>query len=179
MYPFIRMTFQLLRHRNDPPLPLMGTHVSHHICWPWDLDFWAELNNGRTLTLYDMGRLPLSGRVGLTRTLREKGWGLAVAGVSVRYRRRIRAFDRIRMKSRAAGWDARFLYIEQSMWKSDGECASHGLIRMAITGPNGIVAPAEAVRHMGQDPVPPPLPAWVTAWSDAETLRPWPPMDDA
>ncbi|MCX7302316.1 MAG: acyl-CoA thioesterase [Rhodobacterales bacterium] len=179
MYPFVRMTFQLLRHRNDPPLPLLGTHISRHICWPWDLDFWAELNNGRTLTLYDMGRLPLASRNGLSKTVQANGWGMAVAGASIRFRRRVRAFDRITMKSRGVGWDSRFLYIEQSMWKSDGECASHALIRMAITGPKGIVNPADAARHMDEDPVSPPLPDWVAAWSDADAKRPWPPMAGA
>jgi acyl-CoA thioesterase FadM len=179
VYPFVRMAYQLVRHLNDPPLPVLGTHHSLHICWPWDLDFWVELNNGRTLTLFDMGRIPLSYRIGLSKTLREKGWGMAVVGSSVRYRRRVRAFDRIRMKSRGIGWDARFIYIEQSMWKSDGECSSHALIRMAITGPMGIVNPAEAVRHMGGDPVSPPLPEWAAAWSAADAHRPWPPMADA
>ena len=54
MYPFLRMVKETWANRNAPPLGLTGTHVSHHICWPWDLDIWMELNNGRTLTLYDL-----------------------------------------------------------------------------------------------------------------------------
>ena len=34
-----------------------------------------ELNNGRTLTLYDLGRIPMMLRLGVIRTLRAKGWG--------------------------------------------------------------------------------------------------------
>jgi hypothetical protein len=40
---------------------------------------------------------------------------MAVAGNSLRYRRRVRAFHRLEMRSRLLGWDARFLYVEQSM----------------------------------------------------------------
>ncbi|HHS94510.1 MAG TPA: acyl-CoA thioesterase, partial [Rhodobacterales bacterium] len=105
MYPFIRMIKELAVHSRAESLPLGGTHVSHHICWPWDLDFWQELNNGRTLTLFDLGRIPLARRTGLIEAMRKQGWGLTVAGVSVRYRRRIRVFDRIEMRSRAIGWD--------------------------------------------------------------------------
>lgn len=179
MYPFIRMGWQFWRHRNDPPLAFTGTHVSEHVCWPWDLDFWRELNNGRALTLYDLGRLPMARRVGLIAVLRREGWGLTVAGSSTRYRRRVRAFDRITMKTRAAGWDARFLYMEQSMWRRDGECASHVLIRAAFTGPEGIVPPrrvAEAAGHDGPDIAPP---RWVADWIEADAGRPWPPMQDA
>ena len=66
MYPFLRMFKEMARASRMPPLGLFDTHVSHHLCWPWDLDPWVELNNGRTLTLYDLGRLPrLDGRLHL------------------------------------------------------------------------------------------------------------------
>ena len=55
MFPFFRFTKDLLVARTQPPLGLLDTHVSHHICWPWDVDMFLELNNGRTLTLYDLG----------------------------------------------------------------------------------------------------------------------------
>jgi acyl-CoA thioesterase FadM len=176
MYPFVRMFWQLWRHRKDGPRGLMDEHVSHHICWPWDLDFWRELNNGRTLTLYDLGRVPAGRGNGLFDALRAQKWGLAVAGASVRYRKRVLAFDRIRMRSRTVGWDDRFIYVEQSMWKTDGECASHILIRSAITSRKGIIAPDRLAAAMGWQGPRPPLPDWVTAWIAAEGQRPWPPM---
>lgn len=174
MYPFARMALELLLHRRAPPLPLTGTHVSHHRCWPWDLDPWAELNNGRTLTLYDLGRIPLAGRTGLAGVLRRQGWGLTVAGNATRYRRRVRMLDRIEMRSRCIGWDMRFLYTEQSMWKGD-DCAGQIVIRSAVTSDEGIVPPARLLEAMGRAEPSPELPAWVQAWIAAEALRPWPP----
>jgi len=178
MYPILRLFWQLFITRNAPRLPLTGTHVSHHFCMPWDIDLWRELNNGRTLTIYDLGRIPLAGRVGLIEVLRRNRWGLAIAGASVRYRRRIRMFERIEMRSRAVFWDARFLYIEQSMWKADGECANHIIYRAAITGRDGIVAPDYVMTKMAQPETSPMAPEWVTAWIKADALRPWPPMQD-
>lgn len=179
MYPFVRLTWQLWKHRGDAPLGVTETHVSRHVCWPWDIDFWLELNNGRTLTLYDLGRLPMSGRMGLTRALMKNRWGMAIAGASIRYRRRIRAFDLITMKSRGLCWDDRFIYSEQSMWKTNGDCASHALFRSAVTDANGIVPPARVLAEMGQDTVSPPMPDWVAAWVAADAERPWPPMENA
>lgn len=46
-----------------------------------------ELNNGRTLTLYDLGRVPLGIRTGLAATVQRMGWGMAIAGNSTRYRK--------------------------------------------------------------------------------------------
>lgn len=175
MYPFIRLIYQFFVHRNDAPLGPLDTHVSHHICWPWDLDLWRELNNGRTLTLYDMGRLPLAGRVGLIKALKEHRWGLTMAGASVRYRRRVRMFDRIEMRSRAVCWDDKFLYLEQSM-RVRGEATSHILYRSAITGKTGIVPPAQVMETLGLEVATPETPDWVKAWTEAEALRPWPPF---
>ena len=174
MYPFVRMAKELLLNRNAPALPITGTHASHHICWPWDLDPWRELNNGRTLTLYDLGRLPLGQRTGLHKVLASRGWGMTVAGNTTRYRRRVRMFDRLTMVSHVIGWDARFIYMEQSMWKG-GECTSHMLIRSAVTSSKGIVPPAQVLAALGQPVESPALPDWVQNWIDAEATRPWPP----
>src|SRR6056297_3558752 len=178
MYPFLRLIWQLYTHRNSAPLPVTGCHVSHHYCLPWDIDLWRELNNGRTLTLYDLGRIPLAGRAGLIAVLKRKRWGLTVAGASVRYRRRIRVFERIEMRSRVVWWDDKFVYIEQSMWKRSGECANHILLRTAVTGKSGIVPPSQVMAEIGPEVTCPRQPAWVGAWIAADAQRPWPPMQE-
>lgn len=175
MYPFLRMGLELWLHRKAAPLPILGTHVSTHRCWPWDLDPWKELNNGRTLTLYDLGRIPLGQRTGLHKALAANRWGMTVAGNSTRYRRRVRLFDRLTMVTRCMGWDARFFYIEQSMWKR-GDCTSHILIRSAVTSAQGIVPPARVLAALDQPEQSPALPGWVQAWTEADAQRPWPPQ---
>jgi len=174
MYPFARMMKELWISRRQPRLGILDTHVSHHVCWPWDLDMWVELNNGRTLTLYDLGRIPLAVRTGLGTVIRQRRWGITVAGSTVRYRRRVRLFHRVEMLSRCIGWDGRFLYMEQSMWRG-GECTSHLLLRSAVTSARGIVPPAEVLAALGQSMESPALPGWVKAWTAADAERPWPP----
>lgn len=176
MYPFIRLAYHGFRARSLPPLGLFDVHVSHHICWPWDLDLWNELNNGRTLTLFDLARIPMAQRAGLIAMLRRERWGLTIAGTVVRYRRRVRAFDRLEMQSRVLGWDPRFIYIEQSMWKTNGECSSQAVYRTALTNADGIV-PTDRVRAaLGLSAeTAPDLPDWVQSWIAAEAMRPWPP----
>ena len=175
MYPFLRFFKEMVKFRNAPKLGVTDAHISTHICWPWDLDPWIELNNGRTLTLYDLGRIPLASRTGLIDLLRRKKWGITVAGNTVRYRRRIRAFDRFTTVSRTIGWDHRFIYMEQSMWKR-GECCNHMLIRSAVTSANGIVPPDTVLQEFGHDTPSPDLPDWVQAWIEADAMRPWPPV---
>lgn len=179
MYPYFRMVKELLKFRNAPKLGFFDTHVSTHRIWPWDLDPWMELNNGRTLTLYDLGRIPLANRMGFRKVMSENRWGMTVAGNTLRYRRRVKVFEKVTMKTRLIGWDERFIYMEQSMWR-DGECTSHMLIRSALVqsaqGRSGIVPPSELAKAFGESETSPSLPAWVLAWARADAQRPWPPQ---
>lgn len=180
MFPIVRLIKDMLIARKQPPLPLTGTHVSHHICWPWDLDMWLELNNGRAMTLYDLGRSMTAQRVGLIKVITGQRWGLTMAGSTVRFRRRIRGFEKFEMRSRAVCWDEKFIYLEQSMWKRNGECASHVLYRAAVTNKEGIVPPEQVLAHMKMpDARSPDMPGWIAAWCRADATRPWPPMQDA
>ena len=174
MYPFARLLFQMARARRHPRMPITGVHVSRHLCLPWDLDGFGELNNGRVLTLYDLGRFGMGVRVGLMAALRRRRWGLAVAGASIRYRRRVTAFQRIEMRTRLAGWDERFFYVVQSMWVG-GACCSQALLRTAVVAAGRAVPSAEVAAEMGHDGPAPRMPAWVAAWIAAEAGRPWPP----
>jgi acyl-CoA thioesterase FadM len=179
MFPFIRVAKDVFLARRQPPLEKLGdVHTSHHICWPHDLDMWLELNNGRALSLYDIGRIAMAQRGGLISAMRKNGWGLTMAGSCTRFRRRIRGFERFKMRSRPVCFDGKFIYIEQSMWKTTGECASHVLYRAAVTDKNGIVAPALVMQAMGQEGPSPEMPGWIAAWCAAEDKRPWPPMQD-
>lgn len=175
MYPFVRLAKELFVARKQAPLPIMGEHVSHHRCWPWDIDGFMEMNNGRILTILDLGRTGLAQRVGLLKALQENRWGMTMAGASVRYRKRIRPFIKFRVVSRTIGWDDKFFYLDQSIWIGD-ECATQALYRSAVTDKNGIVRPRRLFDHVGFDGDRPPLPAWVQGWIDADATRPWPPQ---
>ena len=174
MYPFLRLAKELWVNRRAPPLGILEPHTSQHIIWPWDLDPFRELNNGRTLTLFDLGRIPMSLRMGFRAVAKANGWGLTVAGNSTRYRRRVTVFSRLTQTSRVIGWDARYTYLEQSFWRGD-DCTAHMLLRSAFISKAGVVPPSEVLRALGQPEESPPLPEWVTGWIAAEAQRPWPP----
>ena len=174
MYPYLRLFREVWLVRRASRLAVLQPHVSRHRVYPWDLDPWTELNNGRTLTLFDLGRIPMSIRMGFDKVAKANGWGITVAGNSTRYRRRVTVFTTLTQQSRVIGWDGRFSYVEQSFWRGD-DCTAQMLLRSAFTSKSGIVPPARVLEALGQNAVSPALPDWVAAWIAADAKRPWPP----
>lgn len=176
MYPYLRFAYHLMKAARAPRQDPFDAHVLHTRVWPQDLDPWLELNNGRTLSLYDLGRIAMFKQAGLSDLMAREGWRGTVAGVSVRYRKRVTLWSKVRIHTRLAGLDHRFVYTVQSMWAGD-TCTSQVLMRSAILE-NGRMIPmsrvAEALNH---DRPLPELPAWVSAWIEAEDTRPWPPEE--
>jgi acyl-CoA thioesterase FadM len=174
MYPFLRLATITLAARRSPRLGLFDTHRLQLRCLPNDLDGFFEMNNGRVLTLYDLGRFDHAHRIGLIAQLKPNGWGFAVGGASVRYRRRVRVFDRLDLHTRCVGRDARWFYMHQAMERR-GQAVSAGLMRVCCTDSNGIVPTDRVLAALGQPEWQPDLPDWVRHWVAAEDQRPWPP----
>ena len=95
MYPIIRVAKEYFRAKQLPPLEALEAHVSYHRCWPQDVDQYLEMNNGRILSILDIGRTGLAVCVGLIAALQANRWDLTMAGNSVCYRKRIRPFSQI------------------------------------------------------------------------------------
>ena len=84
-------------------------------------------------------------------------------------------FERFQIRSRFVGYDHRFFYLEQSMWKMDGTCASQALYRAAVTDKNGLVSTDKVIAKMKIDVGQIIMPDWVQNWIASEATRPWPP----
>lgn len=179
MYPFLRLAATMLRARRAAPMGLTDAATIRLRCWPWDCDMFGEMNNGRILTLFDLGRFDAGERFGLSAMLKREGWGLAVAGSSTRYRKRILPMAKVEMRTRLVGWDdpGRFFYLVQEMWVGDA-CACQALLRTAVTARGrGAIPTEEVMAALGRSEPSPALPPWVAAWAEADATRPWPPKD--
>ncbi|MGP4712795.1 MULTISPECIES: acyl-CoA thioesterase [unclassified Psychrobacter] len=181
MYPFIRHTISLIQAlsqvKKGQTLTLNEVSEIEFRCQLTDIDDYFEMNNGRILTLYDLGRMNFAVRTGLGRQLFKQRWNLIVAGTSIQYRKRVRAFDKVTMKTQIVGIDARWIYIEQSMWVKGKPCSS-ALLRTGITKKGKLVETAHVLAALGQaDWLKPPEP-WVQEWIDANEDHRWPPMGE-
>lgn len=180
MYPLFRLFVIAIKAKRGRQLePTAVSEISFYTR-PWDIDVFLEMNNGRALTLYDLGRFDLSIRCGFTRALTKNRWGLAVAGSTTQYRKRIRLFDKVTMRSRLVAVDDKWIYVNQSMWLGE-KPASSVLLRTCVTNRDGVVPTNMVMNAIGltkeqQQSLHDGLPEWAALWEQADKKRPWPPQ---
>lgn len=82
--------------------------------WPHDLDPSVHMNNGRYLTLMDLGRFDMMLRTRLWRAVLKNGWTPIAGAISIRFRRELRPFQKFRLETRIVCWDATLVVMEQT-----------------------------------------------------------------
>ena len=80
--------------------------------WPLDLDTNLHLNNGRYLTIADLGRADLLLRSGLWKAVLKEGLLPMLSGSAIRYRRELRPFQAFTLESRIVCWRATTFVME-------------------------------------------------------------------
>lgn len=173
MYPFIKLTTTLIRAGFRPKLNPEDTSILKLRAGFTDIDIFMELNNARYFTYMELGRWDFSYRIGLTSLLKKNKWGIAVGGASVRYRRRIPFLSKFTLTTKLICHDGRWFYFLQEIHRKNIISFS-ALLKAGITSKNGLIPATKVIKHLGREDWNPDTPEWVSAWIDAEGLRPWP-----
>ena len=134
---------------------------------PTDLDVNGHMNNGRYLTVMDLGRVDLLMRLGIVRAMRTNRWHGVVASVTVSFRRALNPFHRYELRSRLLCWDERWFFMEQRFTRK-GQLAAHALVKIQFSSRDGRLRPQQVVRATGSALESPPVPQAVLEWQDAE-----------
>lgn len=149
MYPFLRLAINVFKARRKAKFehPFMVSKIPMKVM-PSDIDIFMEMNNGRYLTLMDIGRFDVGARVGLFEILKKNDWGLMVGAVSTRYRNRFRLFQKFTLNTKMLYFDDRWFYFHQWFVGKNGKVHASFLVRTAVTSKNGLVPTTEVVDKM-------------------------------
>lgn len=166
---YFRLLLLMVRARFRGRLGIWDTsHVSFRVN-PGDLDVQRHMNNGRYLTLMDLGRMDLMTRSGFWRRISDQGWYPVVAGQTITYRRSLMLWDRFDLASRVVGHDERWIFMEQ-VFRRDGVVVADAIVRARFLRRTGGSVPMEEVLELAE-PLPEHLavPQWVTAWNEGSS----------
>lgn len=132
---------------------------------PTDLDVNRHLNNGRYLSIADIGRLDLMRATGLWRTLRSRGWYPVIANATITYRKSLAPWQRFEVQSRFLGTDDRGVYLEQRfVVKGEIYATLHARGRFLKTA-GGLVPMEDLLTALGERPENLEVPAWLERWA--------------
>ncbi|OIN86812.1 MAG: Mesenchymal stem cell protein DSCD75 [Alphaproteobacteria bacterium CG1_02_46_17] len=140
---------------------------------PNDLDFNMHMNNGRYLTIMDLGRLDLILRSGLLKMMIKQKSVPILASSKMRYRLSLDPFQKYVLRTQILGWDDKWVFIEQRFLK-DGKVAAIGLVKGCFFDQRSktTVPTADLLHHIGYDQPSPELPPHIIDWQKAEqTLK--------
>ena len=128
-------------------LPLDMAHKTMRVL-PNDLDVQMHMNNGRFLSIMDLGRLDLIVRLGFWKVARQRGWYPIVGSVKFDYRRPLTVFQKFDMTTRIVGWDERWVFVEQE-FHSGGKLCAHAMFKTMIRSKDGLVTPQDVMGATG------------------------------
>lgn len=159
---FVRIAAFFRKH-----LKLLDSSVLTLWVLPNDLDIYFHMNNGRYLTVMDLGRFDLIVRSGLGEICKKNHLAPLVASVTVKYKRSLKLFQRYQLVSRIVCWDDKWVFIKQS-FIHDGKCAATGYVKGLFRSPKGNVPTAQVLALMGMWHASPPMPEAVKHWMLSE-----------
>ncbi len=171
---YLRLLWTLLMARLRGPLPLDATVVQHWRVLPNDLDVNRHMNNGRYLTVVDLGLVEFFARTGFLRALLRRRWRPMAGGVLMHFRRGLDPFQRYELHFRWLCSDARWNYMAIE-FRREGVLHAAGLMKGGAVARSGLVATADyleafdpARRDEAAAMLARPLTPDVEAWREAE-----------
>lgn len=166
---YFRLLLFMVRVRLRSSLSMWDTsHVTFRVN-PADLDVQRHMNNGRYLTLMDLGRMDLMVRSGFWKRVSDQGWYPVVAGQTITYRKSLMLWERFDLASRVIGHDDRWIYMEQ-VFRRDGTMVADAIVRARFLRRTGGSVPMDEVLDLVK-PLPDHLhvPTWVGEWNEGSS----------
>lgn len=153
---------------------MTGAHRVRLRVYPNDLDSNFHMNNGRYMTVMDLGRLNLILRTGLWRLVMKHKYAPVLGSAQMRFRLPLNPFQLFDLETRVLCWDEKWIYMEQRFLivhgPKAGAVAAIGLIKGSFYDParKGTVPMAEILQAVGYTDPSPECPGYLKDWIGAE-----------
>lgn len=154
---YFRLLYTLILSFFQPRASLEEEQILKFRCWPHDLDLNFHMNNGRYLTLMDLGRLQLIFRLGLLKDVVKNFWMPVLGEAHIRFRRPLNPFQAFELHTRIVSWDEKWVFIEQK-FMSRGELIAIGHVKGLLKGRKQSIPTAVILEKIGHSKSPAPIP---------------------
>lgn len=140
--------------------------------WPFDLDINLHVNNGRYLTLMDLGRMDLMIKINLWKTILKNRWMPVLGGAKIHYIRPLDPFKRFTLTTEVVYWDEKWIYLKQQFIYQEKVMAV-AFVKALFLKKREKIKPdviLQSLDHKVQKPIPPTeLMEWIKNHPDLST----------
>ena len=154
---YLRLILLILSARRAARISLLDEGRIDLTVLPTDIDAFGHMNNGRFLSVMDLGRVDLLVRTGFYAVARKRRWFPLVGRISIEYRKQLLPWRRYAIETRIIGWDERWFYLEQVFSLKDQVAAIAGVKAMIRSG-HGAVSTTDALAAVNMSQASPELP---------------------
>lgn len=139
---------------------------------PTDIDILLHMNNGRYLSLFDLGRWDLMVRTGLFDAMKRMGWYAVVSSETITFRKSLELWQRFTVETRFIGHDDKAMYMEHRA-VVDGEVFARAIVRARmLKRSGGTVTHEEFFAAVGRPDETPDVAEWIHEWAASSALPP-------
>jgi len=166
---YLRLLLTILKAWRQPRAR-PGETIELGLCvLPNDLDLNGHMNNGRYLTVVDLGLVTAFVRSGFARLCVRNQWRPMGGGSIVYFRRGLTLFQRYTLRFSVVGWDEFWSYCRFEFVRG-GEICATGFVKGAASRTGGLVPNTEIYPALGHDAPSPALPDELRAWIDSDRM---------
>lgn len=134
---------------------------------PTDIDILGHMNNGRYLSLMDIGRLDHMIRCNVFSKLHRNKIYPVVASEMIRFRKSLKLFQHAKLTTQIMGWDDKFFYVAHH-FTSRNQLYALGLIKASFLKNGKSLNTSEILKLLDHTPEQPQMPDWIKDWQKAD-----------
>ncbi len=157
---WLRLLWVWWRARGCKKIGVLEESRLHLRVLPTDLDIYGHMNNGRYLSIMDLGRIDLIWRTGMGEIAKKKRWFPLAGSIHIQYRKSLRPFQTYVLQTRILGWDKQWFYLEQYFMSGSKEIA-RGVVRGLFRSRHRSLPTQELLDALGCSEVSPIIPAGI------------------
>lgn len=154
-------------------LPRQGVLEESRVAFrvlPTDCDINFHMNNGRYLSLMDLGRVHMVAQIGLLSLVVRKRWRPMLAAAEIVFIRQLGPFQRFELVTRVVTWDDKYAYMEQR-FESDGILCAHAFVKGLFLGKGRRISNSVVVAELGYTGEAPPFPEELRIWAEMGNVK--------
>jgi acyl-CoA thioesterase FadM len=143
---------------------------------PNDLDLNGHMNNGRYLTIMDIGRMDFVLRFGMAGYVIKNGYIPVLSSASMRYRLPLLPFQKYSLTTRIVCWDDKWAFMEHRFiirgGRKHGAVAAIGLVKGGFYNKKtrSTISTNDVMAALGINEQSPPLPDYMARWQESEDV---------